>query len=96
MRHRHLPRMIKEQELTNYVLNQLLKTASSSDANPYNYHPRHHTKDPEYQWETEERRTFKRGFNAPDVSMLRPQGDDLPPHLGNYPLAAVGHRRIHN
>ena len=72
----------------NYLLHQILKTASSTDEKPYNYHPRHHTKDPEYRWDNATTQEFKRGFPAPDVSMLRPQGEDVPPHRGNYPGAA--------
>jgi len=69
----------------NYLLHHILKTAASSDENPHHYHPRHFTKDPEYRWETAARQEFKRGFPAPDFTLLRPQGEDIPPHLGNYP-----------
>ena len=89
----HHARHTKEAEYTNFLLKALLKTASSTEDRPYNYHPRHFTKDPEYNWETSERQEFKRGFPAPDVSMLRPQADDLPPHWGNYPIPAIAHRR---
>ena len=89
----HSARVRQDVEGLNYLLHQLLKTASSTDENPYHYHPRHHTRDPEYRWETRPRQRFKRGFPAPDVSMLRPQHKSLPPHLGNYPLGAIAHRR---
>ena len=91
--HSHRHRMLKEVQAVGSILAQLLQTASSTEENPYHYDKRHYTKDPEYRWETQERQQFKQGFPAPDVSMLRPQGDDLPPHWGNYPLAAVAHRR---
>ena len=91
--HGHHKRMRDESELSNYLLHQILKTAASTDADPYNYEPRHHTRDPEYRWETRPRQRFKRGFPAPDVSMLRPQHKSLPPHWGNYPLGGVQHRR---
>ena len=74
-------------EYTNFLLKALLKTASSTEDDPYNYHPRHFSKDPEYKWDSERKQEFKRGFPAPDVSMLRPQGDAVPPHRGNYPRA---------
>jgi hypothetical protein len=77
--------MFKEAETMNYLLNQILKTASSTDEKPYNYHPRHHSKDPEYKWSNKRTKKFKRGFAAPDFSMLRPQGDVEPPHRGNFP-----------
>ena len=91
--HGHHKRLRDESELTNYLLHQLLKTASSTDADPYNYNPRHFSKDPEYRWDSQLRQRFKRGFPAPDVSLLRSQHSSLPPHWGNYPLGAVAHRR---
>ena len=69
----------------NYLLNQILKTASSTDDKPYNYHPRHHSKDPEYKWSNDATRQFKRDVPAPDFSLLRAQGDREPPYRGNYP-----------
>ena len=84
-RHGHKKRMFKEAETMNYLLNQILKTASSTDDKPYNYHPRHHSKDPEYKWSNEATRQFKRDVPAPDFSLLRAQGDREPPHRGNYP-----------
>ena len=92
-RHSHKARMYHEAQTVNRLLSHLLQTASSTEADPYHFDKRHHTKDPEYRWETAPRREFKQGFPAPDVSMLRPQADDLPPHWGNYPLGAVEHRR---
>ncbi len=89
----HQRRILSEVETVNTLLTQLLQTASSTESNPYHYDKRHYTKDPEYRWETQERQEFKKGFPAPDVSMLRPQADDLPPHWGNYPIPAVAHRR---
>ena len=88
----HQRRILSEVETVNTLLTQL-QTASSTESNPYHYDKRHYTKDPEYRWETQERQEFKKGFPAPDVSMLRPQADDLPPHWGNYPIPAVAHRR---
>ena len=87
--------MLREAQNVNSLLTQLLKTSAphAEGTDPYHYDKRHYTKDPEYQWETQDRQEFKKGFPAPDVSMLRPQSDSMPPHLGNYPLAAVGHRR---
>ena len=92
-RHAHKSRVVREISTVNALLTQLLQTASSTEDQPYHYDKRHYTKDPEYRWETQERREFKQGFPAPDVSMLRPQSSSLPPHWGNYPLAAVNHRR---
>ena len=83
--HGHKKRMFKEAETMNYLLNQILKTSSASEDKPYNYHPRHHTKDPEYRHSSARAQRFKRGFPAPDVSMLRPQGDAEPTHRGNFP-----------
>ena len=87
--HTHKNRMVKEVEHVNALLTQLLQTASSTESKPYHFDKRHHTKDPEYRWETDDRQAFKKGFPAPDVSMLRPQGRDLPPHWGNYPLQSA-------
>ena len=87
----HKAEFRKEQEMTNYLLHQMLKTMSAPEGQ-YKYHPRHHTKDPEYQWASREQQQFKRGFPAPDFSLLRAQSKDLPPHLGNFPLGAVQHR----
>ena len=91
----HHKRLYDEAELTNFLLNSLLKTASSTEDKPYNYHPRHHSKDPEYAFYPKvvrggrrrpgEMQEFKQGFPAPDVSMLRPQGEYMPPHRGNFP-----------
>ena len=91
--HGHKRKMLHEAHNTNALLTQFLKMGAGTEDAPYHYDKRHHTKDPEYRWETQERQEFKKGFPAPDVSMLRPQSDNLPPHWGNYPLAAVGHRR---
>ena len=79
--HRH--RIRTEVESLNYLLHQLLKTASADPQEPYQYHPRHHTKDPEYEFSTKRMKEFKRGFPAPDVSFLRPQGKE-PPHRGTF------------
>ena len=81
----HRKKMHQEVESLNYLLHQLLKTASSTEAKPYHYHPRHHTKDPEYAFSSARQQRFKRGFPAPDVSFLRSQGEGLPPHSANYP-----------
>ena len=81
----HHKRMYDEAELTNFLLNSLLKTASSTDDKPYNYNPRHHTRDPEYAHSSERVQEFKRGIPTPDVTMLRHQGEDQAPHRGNFP-----------
>ena len=81
----HHKRALDEAHITNYLLNALLKTASSTDQKPYHYHPRHHTNDPEYGFSGPRVRTFKRGFPSPDVNLLRSQGDAVPPHRGNFP-----------
>ena len=78
----HGKRALKEAEFTNYLLKQLLKHA---DEEEYHSHPRHATKDPEYQFSDARTRAFKDGFPAPDVHFWRPQGTDAPPHLGNFP-----------
>ena len=78
-------RLRDEAEMTNYLLNQLLKTAASTEGQPYNYDPRHHTKDPEFAFSTPERREFKQGFPASDTHFWRPQGTGMPPSRGNFP-----------
>ena len=87
----HHKRALDEAHITNYLLNALLKTAASTDEQPYNYHPRHHSKDPEYRFSGPRMRDFKRGFPAPDVNFLRSQGDAVPTHYGNYPEWAPGY-----
>ena len=89
--HRHKARMYKEAETMNYLLHQLLKSASAPEDKPHHYHPRHHTKDPEYRWSSERVKKFKQGFAAPDFTLLRPQGDVEPPHRGNFPEWAHPH-----
>ena len=91
--HGHHKRQAVEAETTNYLLHQLLKTAASTDADPYHYEPRHHSRDPEYKFESERMQEFKRGVPAPDVHFWRPPGKGAPPHLGNYPRPAPARRR---
>ena len=81
----HHNRALKEAQMSNFLMNALLKTAASTDTEPYHYHPRHHTNDPEYGFSGPRVRTFKKGFPAPDVHFWRPQGDAVPPHRGNFP-----------
>ena len=57
----HGPRMLKEAESLNYLLHQLLKTASSTEDKPYNYEPRHHSKDPEYAFSNPALQEFAAG-----------------------------------
>ena len=83
--HGHHKRMRRESETMNYLLHQLLKTASSTEADPYNYDPRHHSKDPEYRYADKITQEFKRGVPAPDTHFWRPQGNAMPPYRGNYP-----------
>ena len=83
--HGHHKRLRDEAELTNYLLNQLLKTAASTEGQPYSYEPRHHTTDPEFAFSTPERREFKQGFPASDTHFWRPQGTGMPPSRGNFP-----------
>ena len=83
--HGHHKRALKEAELTNYLMNALLKTAASTDEKPYHYHPRHHTNDPEYGFSGPRVKTFKKGFPSPDVHFWRQQGDAVPPAPGNFP-----------
>ena len=71
----------KEQEMSNYLLNQMLKTITNPD---YNYHPRHHTKDREYKHVNKRHQEFKRGFPSPDTNFWRPAGGaDAAPYRGN-------------
>ena len=91
--HGHHKRFFDEAETTNYLLHQILKTAASTDADPYHYEPRHYSRDPEYKFETDRMKEFKRGVPAPDVHFWRPQGKGAPPHLGNYPRTAAPARR---
>ena len=86
--HGHHKRLRDEAELANYLLNQILKTAASTDADPYHYHPRHHTKDPEYQHSGLGMKEFKKSLPAPDVHFWRSQGKGLPTHRGNFPRAS--------
>ena len=71
-------RMFEEAETANYLLNQLLKTTSAEP--PYNYHPRHYTKDLEYKTGSARLREFKRGVPAPDVQMWRPPPYEMGPY----------------
>ena len=79
-------RLFKEAETANYLLHQLLKTTAAQPGAPPHYHPRHHTKDVDYdtayvppkfataEVAREERvREFKEGVPAPDVQMRRVQ-----------------------
>ena len=81
----HHKRQHDEALTTNYLLHQLLKTAASTDADPFNYEPRHHSKDPEYQFSGEAMQEFKRGQPAGDVHFWRAQGKGMPPSRGNFP-----------
>ena len=83
--HGHHKRMYKEAETQNYLLHQLLKTASAEETDPFHYEPRHWSKDPEYKFSAEPVQEFKQGVPAPDVHFWRPQGRALPPSRGNYP-----------
>ena len=83
--HGHHKRRRDEAELTNYLLHQILKTAASTEGKPFNYDPRHHTKDPEFAFSTPKRREFKQGFPASDTHFWRPQGTGMPPSRGNFP-----------
>ena len=83
--HGHHGRMYKEAEVSNYLMNQLLKTAASTEGDPYHYEPRHHSKDPEYTFSGGPMKEFKQGVPAPDVHFWRPQGKGMPPSRGNYP-----------
>ena len=80
----HQRRIRKEVESLNYLLHQLLKTASAEPEDPYQYHPRHHTKDPEFKFSNPRTQEFKKGHPATDTHFWSPQGDDLPPHIGNF------------
>ena len=71
--------------MANYLLHQVLKTMRSTESDPYNYDPRHHSKDPEYRYADKITQEFKRGVPAPDTHFWRPQGNALPPYAGNYP-----------
>ena len=84
----HSARVRQDVEGLNYLLHQLLKTASSTEAKPYNYHPRHHSKDPEYAHSGARMQEFKRAQPAPDVHFWNPQGINMPTHRGNFPRAA--------
>ena len=81
----HHKRALDEAQLSNFLMNSLLKTAASTDTEPYHYHPSHPPNDPEYGFSGPRVRTFKKGFPAPDVHFWRPQGDAVPPHRGNFP-----------
>ena len=78
-RTQHHGRMVAEAQLTNTLLEAIAK-----QSNP-GIQPRHYTNDPEYAFSNDRTKEFKRGFPAPDVNFLRPQGAGLPPSRGNYP-----------
>ena len=80
----HRRAMRQQTESLNYLLHQLLKTASSTEDKPYNYEPRHYSKDPEYVYSNPAMQEFKRGFPAPDTHHWRPQGPNMPPYRDNY------------
>ena len=82
--HGHHKRLRDESELANYLLHQILKTAASTASRPYHYHPRHHSKDPEYDFSDAKTKEFKEGFAAPDVHFWRPQGEGMPPSRANF------------
>ena len=84
-RHGHHKRMIHETQMLGHLLQSILKTQSASEDKPYHWAPRHPTRDPEHKWSGQRMRDFKAGFPAPDFSMLRSQGDAVPPHRGNFP-----------
>ena len=77
--------MRREAKMMNYLLHQMLKTMSAEPDKPHYYHPRHHTKDPEYQHSGQRLQEFKRSVPSPDVHFWQPQGKGLPTHRGNYP-----------
>ena len=83
--HGHKAHARQEAEMTNYLLNQMLKTMSSTEEKPYHYHPRHHENDPEFAFSDDKTQEFKKGFPAPDVNLWRPQGRGMPPSRGNFP-----------
>ena len=69
----------------NYLLHQMLKTVSSTEEQPYNYEPRHYTRDPEYRFSGDAMKEFKRAQPAADTHFWRPQGKGMPPSRGNFP-----------
>ena len=85
---RHRSRaVVEEAKMANYLLNQQLKTVRSTESDPYNYHPRHPTKDPEYKFSSKRVQAFKDEFPAPDVHFWRAQGENRPPYVGNFGAA---------
>ena len=42
--------VVEEAKMANYLLHQVLKTMRSTESDPYEYHPRHPTNDPEYKY----------------------------------------------
>ena len=84
-RHPTIAARMEEAETANYLLHQLLKTISSKESDPYKYHPRDPTKDPEYKFSDARLKAFKDDFPAPDVNFWRPQGQGRPPYVGNFP-----------
>ena len=84
----HRAAMAKEAETMNYLLHNMLKTMSKP-AGEYHYHPRHHSRDPEYRWSSARMKEFKRGFPAPDTHSWRapaPESDTWTgkPYRGNF------------
>ena len=77
----HHERQFREAEFTNQLLTALLKQVTDDE----HYHPRHHTKDPEYAFEDARTQEFRRGFNAPDTHFWRPPKEGAVPYVGNYP-----------
>lgn len=83
-RHGHKRKMLQESRNISALLTQLLKLGASTEDAPYHYDKRHHTKDPEYKYDSAAVQEHKRAIPAPDVSMLR--GSSMP-YRGNYPDA---------
>ena len=75
----HHKRALDEAMLTNDLLTAIAKHHKPAlDA-------KHFQNDPEYAFSGPRMQEFKRGFAAPTNSLLRPQGPNMPPHLGNFP-----------
>ena len=79
--------VVEEAKMANYLLHQVLKTMRSTEGDPYEYHPRHPTNDPEYKYSSKRMQSFKDEFPAPDTHFWRAQGENRPPYVGNFGAA---------
>ena len=69
----HGAALMREQEIHNYLLHQMLKTMSNPEGS-WSHLPRHHTKNPEYASSDPRHQRFMRDVPAPDFHYWRAPG----------------------